>query len=52
MRGTHVEVKSMDGAAHIKVVIVPSSAGMSFGVDTVVVAGITHALREIFSRVR
>jgi sugar porter (SP) family MFS transporter len=39
----------MGGAAHLKVVIIASLAGILFGFDTAVIAGITHALREIFS---
>jgi sugar porter (SP) family MFS transporter len=39
----------MGGAAHFKVVIVASLAGILFGFDTAVIAGITHALRDIFS---
>jgi sugar porter (SP) family MFS transporter len=39
----------MGGAAHFKVVIIASLAGILFGFDTAVIAGITHALREIFS---
>jgi sugar porter (SP) family MFS transporter len=39
----------MGGAAHIKVVIIASLAGILFGFDTALIAGITHALREIFS---
>src|ERR1700685_2842363 len=39
----------MNGAAHLRVVIIASLAGILFGFDTAVIAGITHALREIFS---
>src|SRR5271170_1329704 len=39
----------MGGAAHLKIVIIASLAGILFGFDTAVIAGITHALREIFS---
>ncbi len=39
----------MGGAAHIRAVIVASLAGILFGFDTAVIAGITHALREVFS---
>jgi sugar porter (SP) family MFS transporter len=38
----------MGGAAHIRVVLVASLAGILFGFDTAVIAGITHSLREIF----
>jgi sugar porter (SP) family MFS transporter len=38
----------MGGAAHLRVVIIASLAGILFGFDTAVVAGITHALREVF----
>jgi sugar porter (SP) family MFS transporter len=39
----------MGGSAHLKVIIIASLAGILFGFDTAVIAGITHALREIFS---
>jgi sugar porter (SP) family MFS transporter len=39
----------MGGAAHIRVVIIASLAGILFGFDTAVIAGVTHALREVFS---
>jgi sugar porter (SP) family MFS transporter len=39
----------MGGTAHFKVVIIASLAGILFGFDTAVIAGITHALRDIFS---
>ena len=39
----------MGGAAHPSVVIIVSLAGILVGFDTAVIAGITHALREIFS---
>jgi sugar porter (SP) family MFS transporter len=39
----------MGGAAHTRVVIIASLAGLLFGFDTAVIAGITHALRELFS---
>jgi sugar porter (SP) family MFS transporter len=39
----------MRGAAHTRVVIIASLAGLLFGFDTAVIAGITHALRELFS---
>jgi sugar porter (SP) family MFS transporter len=39
----------MGGKAHLKVVIIASLAGILFGFDTAVIAGITHALREVFS---
>jgi sugar porter (SP) family MFS transporter len=39
----------MGGAAHFKVVLIASLAGILFGFDTAVIAGVTHALREIFS---
>jgi sugar porter (SP) family MFS transporter len=39
----------MGGAAHLRVVIIASLAGILFGFDTAIIAGITHALREIFS---
>jgi sugar porter (SP) family MFS transporter len=39
----------MGGAAHIRVVIIASLAGILFGFDTAVIAGITHALRAFFS---
>jgi sugar porter (SP) family MFS transporter len=39
----------MGGLAHLKVVIIASLAGILFGFDTAVIAGITHALREVFS---
>ncbi|MGB6355055.1 MAG: sugar porter family MFS transporter [Steroidobacteraceae bacterium] len=39
----------MGGAAHLRVVIIASLAGILFGFDTAVIAGITRALREIFS---
>jgi sugar porter (SP) family MFS transporter len=39
----------MGGAAHIRAVIIASLAGILFGFDTAVIAGITHALRVVFS---
>src|SRR3984957_10914641 len=39
----------MGGAAHTRVVIIASLAGILFGFDTAVIAGVTHALREVFS---
>ena len=39
----------MGGAAHTRVVIIASLAGMLFGFDTAVIAGVTHALRAEFS---
>jgi sugar porter (SP) family MFS transporter len=39
----------MGGLAHLKVVLIASLAGILFGFDTAVIAGITHALRETFS---
>jgi sugar porter (SP) family MFS transporter len=39
----------MGGAAHLKVVLIASLAGILFGFDTAVIAGITHSLREVFS---
>jgi sugar porter (SP) family MFS transporter len=39
----------MGGAAHFKIVIIASLAGILFGFDTAVIAGTTHALRDIFS---
>jgi len=41
--------KFMGGAAHFKMVIIASLAGILFGFDTAVIAGTTHALRDIFS---
>lgn len=41
--------KFMGGAAHFRIVIVASLAGILFGFDTAVIAGITHALRDTFS---
>ena len=38
----------MGGAAHLKVVLIASLAGILFGFDTAVIAGITHSLREVF----
>ncbi|HME40837.1 MAG TPA: sugar porter family MFS transporter [Steroidobacteraceae bacterium] len=38
----------MGGAAHFRVVLIASLAGILFGFDTAVIAGITHALREVF----
>jgi hypothetical protein len=37
----------MGGAAHLRVVIIASLAGILFGFDTAVISGITHALREV-----
>ena len=39
----------MDGAAHFRIVIIASLAGILFGFDTAVVAGVTTALRAFFS---
>jgi hypothetical protein len=38
----------MAGAADFKMVIIASLAGILFGFDTTVIAGTTHALRDIF----
>ena len=46
-RGT--ERKSTGGVAHIGVIIVASLAGILFGFDMAVIAGITRALCEISS---
>ena len=46
-RGT--ERKSTGGVAHITVIIVASLAGILFGFDTAVIAGITRAPCEISS---
>jgi MFS family permease len=40
----------MGGAAHFRIVIIASLAGILFGFDTAVIAGVTTALREFFSR--
>src|SRR5271154_6313224 len=37
------------GAAHLRVIIIASLAGVLFGFDTAVIAGVTHALREVFA---
>jgi len=42
----------MGGSAHLKVVIIASVAGVLFGFDTAVIAGVTHALRETFALTR
>jgi len=39
----------MGGPAHVRVVLIASSAGIWFGFDTAVIAGVTHALRETIS---
>jgi sugar porter (SP) family MFS transporter len=39
----------MSGAAHLKVVFTASLAGLLFGFDTAVIAGVTHSLRDLFS---
>jgi sugar porter (SP) family MFS transporter len=39
----------MGGGAHVRVIIIASLAGILFGFDTAVIAGVTHALRDIFS---
>jgi sugar porter (SP) family MFS transporter len=39
----------MGGAAHFRIVIIASLAGILFGFDTAVIAGVTTALREFFS---
>jgi sugar porter (SP) family MFS transporter len=39
----------MGGGAHVRVIIIASLAGILFGFDTAVIAGVTHALREVFS---
>src|SRR5271170_5211676 len=39
----------MGGAEHLKIVIIASLAGILFGFDTAVIAGVTHALREVFA---
>jgi sugar porter (SP) family MFS transporter len=39
----------MGGAAQIRVIIIASLAGLLFGFDTAVVAGVTGALREVFA---
>src|SRR5258707_11652644 len=44
-----IKENSMGGAAHFRVVIIASLAGILFGFDTAVIAGVTSALREIFS---
>jgi len=38
----------MGGAAHMRVIIIASLAGMLFGFDTAVIAGVTSALRSVF----
>ena len=38
----------MGGAAHMRVIIIASLAGMLFGFDTAVIAGVTGALRNVF----
>jgi MFS family permease len=38
----------MGGAAHFRIVIIASLAGILFGFDTAVIAGVTTALREFF----
>src|SRR5258708_1802023 len=48
MRRAQHQGDSMGGAAHFRVVIVASLAGILFGFDTAVIAGVTTALREIF----
>jgi sugar porter (SP) family MFS transporter len=47
--GTKSEEQSMGGAAHFRVVIIASLAGILFGFDTAVIAGVTTALRDFFS---
>ncbi len=44
-----IKENSMGGAAHFRVVIIASLAGILFDFDTAVIAGVTTALREIFS---
>ena len=39
----------MGGAAHLRVIIIASLAGLLFGFDTAVIAGVTGALREGFA---
>jgi sugar porter (SP) family MFS transporter len=39
----------MGGIAHFRVVLIAGLAGILFGFDTAVIAGVTHALREVFS---
>jgi len=39
----------MGGIAHFRVVLIASLAGILFGFDTAVIAGVTHSLREVFS---
>jgi sugar porter (SP) family MFS transporter len=39
----------MGGAGHIRIVVIASLAGMLFGFDTAVIAGVTHALRVVFA---
>jgi sugar porter (SP) family MFS transporter len=39
----------MGGSSHVRVAVIASLAGTLFGFDTAVIAGVTHALREIFS---
>jgi sugar porter (SP) family MFS transporter len=39
----------MAGTAYIRVIIIASLAGILFGFDTAVIAGVTHALREVFA---
>jgi hypothetical protein len=38
----------MGGAAHFRIVIIASLAGISFGLDTAVIAGAATALRDFF----
>jgi sugar porter (SP) family MFS transporter len=38
----------MGGAGHFRIVVVAGLAGMLFGFDTAVIAGITHALTRVF----
>jgi hypothetical protein len=39
----------MGGAAHFRIVTIASLAGILFGFDTAVIAGVTTAPREFFS---
>jgi hypothetical protein len=39
----------MGGAAHLRIVTIASLAGILFGFDTAVTAGVTTALRDFFS---
>jgi hypothetical protein len=39
----------MGGAAHLRIAIIASLAGILFGFDTAVIAGVTAALRDFLS---